>query len=113
MLSVNFNETFVGGFLAISDSEKLNISMFNELFNQRDPFGSCLNMYENVQSPKLTYPTVYGIIHKDINTGLKYTVSLSGRHELLEVSNVPTYISLYFYCLLLTHSQILRKLLRV
>ena len=57
---------------------------------------------ENVQSSKMTHPTVYGIIHKDINIFLKYTVSLTGRHGLLEVSNVPTYISLYFFCLLLT-----------
>ena len=57
---------------------------------------------ENVQSSKMTHPTVYGIIHKDINIFLKYTVSLTGRHRLLEVSNVPTYISLYFFCLLLT-----------
>ena len=50
---------------------------------------------ENVQSSKMTHPTVYGIIHKDINIFLKYTVSLTGRHGLLEVSNVPTYTHLY------------------
>ena len=61
---------------------------------------------ENVQSSKMTPPTVYGIIHKDINIFLKYTVSLTGRHGLhlgsfLMFLHTYLYIS-FVYCLVLT-----------
>ena len=64
---------------------------------------------ENVQSSKMTHPTVYGIIHKDINIFLKYTVSLTGRHGLhlgsfLMFLHTYLYIS-FVYCLPFTNSE--------
>ena len=49
------------GCLAISYGKKLNISMFIELFNQRDPFGSCLHMEHEIPQHDSPYSTVHSL----------------------------------------------------